>query len=142
MYVFPFSVVGYNGLLVSNGFIKNYLDQNILAAQGGALMGIVDIFVQKVMGEVHIPEDSSLRQFLEVENLPKRKLEVRNMTIELMVENYATKEMQRYDIVISPLELVENAFILLILDKDSNRTIKLNLDQEKREIEEILNKSK
>lgn len=46
--------------------------------------------------------------------------------------------MERYEIIISPL-IIEDAFLLIILDKQSNRTIKLDLEQEQREIESILN---
>lgn len=56
-YEFHFSVVGYKGLLVSSGFSQLYLDEKIVAAQGGALFAIVAIFVEKVLGETHVSED-------------------------------------------------------------------------------------
>lgn len=136
-YSFSFSLVGYNGLLISNGFLKTYLDQDIVTAQGSILIDFVTTFVKRVIGEVHIPENSSLRKYMEVAKLPKRKFEIRNVVIELKLDNYLTKDMERYDIIVSPLSF-EDSYILLILDKSSNRTIKLDLDLEKQEIEEAL----
>lgn len=138
MYSFSISVVGYQGLLIANGFLKNFLDKDMMTAQGDVLLDFANTFMRRVMGQAYVPEQSGLRKHLKVDQLPQRKVELQQITMELAVENYYRKEMEKYEVIITPLDAIEKAFLLVILEKSSNRLIKLDLAMEKRELEQVL----
>lgn len=136
---FPNSLLSYKGLTIADGFNKKFLNVELVSARGDSIFKDLHEFLDEILAQPHfsdLEQEKNMKQQLNVQILPKRKVRLKTVVIELEVENFLEQRMEKQEIIISPFKKLEDSYLMIFLEDPSREySVRSSLEAEKDEIE-------